>query len=230
MMCSTQTMVMPFSRADALEHVGGLLHLGVVEAVEALVGEEEAGLRCERPREFELLQGRGAETVGRGVGIGRQADDGQGLLRLAPAGARDHLGVLAEPRRQRDVLEQRQVPERPRDLVGAPDALVADAIGGEAADLLAVELHAAGGRHIHAGDAVEGGALAGAVRADEPEDLTLSTSNETLLTAVKPPNFLVRPVTSSIATESRALREWARDVSGDRCGPPIERGTQRAKA
>ena len=65
MMCSTHTMVMPFSRRMRSQHVGGLLHLGVVEPVEAFVRQQQARLRRERARELELLQRGGAKPVGR---------------------------------------------------------------------------------------------------------------------------------------------------------------------
>ena len=125
--------------ADALQHVGGLLHLGMVEAVEALVRQQQLRLGGERAGQLQLLQRGGAEPVGGGVRVGRQTDQRQRLLGLAPAGGAVGLAVLAEPGRQRHVLEQRQVPEGPRDLIGAADALVADAVGRQAGDLLAGE-------------------------------------------------------------------------------------------
>ena len=92
MMCSTQTMVMPFSRADALQHVGGLLHLGMIEAVEALVGQQQPRLRRERARQLELLQRGRAEPVG-----GRCADRSAG--RPAPAPPRPLPAVARGSRR-----------------------------------------------------------------------------------------------------------------------------------
>ena len=74
MMCSTQTMVMPSCGCGCFEHVGGALHLRRVEAAEAFVGEQQLRLGCERAREFELLQRRGAEPVGRRRLVGRQPD------------------------------------------------------------------------------------------------------------------------------------------------------------
>ena len=167
-------MVMPFSLADALQHVGRLLHLGVVEAVEALVRQQQLRLGGERAGQLELLERGGAEPVGGRVrrrSAGRPGASASSAWRQQAA--RVGLAVLAEPGRQRDVLEQRQVAERARDLIGAADALVADAVGGQPADLLACELDRAGRRHVHAGDAVEGRALARAVRADQAEDLAL---------------------------------------------------------
>ena len=82
MMCSTQTMVMPISLRMLLQHVGGLLHLRRVEAAEAFVGQQQLRLGGERARKFELLERGGAEAVGRGRLVGRQADEVERLLGL----------------------------------------------------------------------------------------------------------------------------------------------------
>src|SRR5215203_836648 len=132
----------------------------MVEAVEALVGKERLRLRRERPGELELLQRRGAEPVGRAAPVRRQPDRRQRLLGDPPAlGARD-AAVLAEEGRQRDVLDEAQIAERARDLEGPPDALVADAVRRQPADLGILEPDRAGGRRVEPGDAVEGRALA----------------------------------------------------------------------
>ena len=90
--------------ADLAQHVGGLLHLGVVEAAEAFVGEQQFRRGRQRLGELELLQARGAEALDDGMAVGRQADHGErafgGLLRLHAAGA-----ALAEIAGERDVLE-----------------------------------------------------------------------------------------------------------------------------
>ena len=84
--------------------------------------------------------------------------------------AREPAG-LAIIGRERDVLEQRQFSERPRDLERPPDAAVADHVRGQAADLGALKPDRASGRAQIAGDQVEGGALAGAVRTDQAQNL-----------------------------------------------------------
>jgi len=81
--------------------------------------------------------------------------------------------MLAEPRRQGDVLEQGEIVERTRDLVGAPDTAVADAVSGQSGDLGTGKRDRPCGRLVHAGDAVEDRALAGAIGTDEAENLSL---------------------------------------------------------
>src|SRR5207302_10109641 len=73
----------------------------------------------------------------------------------------------------RQFLEQAQLPERARNLVGARDSGVRDAVGRAPADLGAAKAHRAGARPERAGDEIEDGALARAVRTDEAEDLAL---------------------------------------------------------
>ena len=66
------------------------------------------------------------------------------------------------------------------------------------ADRAAVEQDVAGGQRQHAGDQVEDGALARAVRADQPDDLALlATERSTALTATSPPKRLRAPQTLS---------------------------------
>src|SRR5207237_9885876 len=81
--------------------------------------------------------------------------------------------VRAIERGERHVLQQRELAERLRDLVRAPDPGVRHAIRRQAADLAAEKAHRARGGPERAGDQVEGGALPRAVRADEAEDLAL---------------------------------------------------------
>ena len=67
----------------------------------------------------------------------------------------------------------RQPAERPRDLEGAADAAIDDAVRRAARDLVALEADRARGRRQRAGEHVEDRALARAVRADQAEDLAL---------------------------------------------------------
>ena len=90
--------------ADVAQHVGGLVHLGLVETAEALVGEQQLGPGRQRLGELELLQAGRAEAVDAGMAIGRQADHGQRALgRLLRLGAA--VAALAVEAGQRDVLE-----------------------------------------------------------------------------------------------------------------------------
>ena len=108
----------------------------------------------------------------------------------------------------------------------------------QAGDLLACEADRAGGRRVHAGDAVEDRALARAVRADQAEDLALvDVERDTFDTAVKPPNVLVRPETVSRATGrvtvgagSDASRRRRRTAPTGREGSDPRRLTARRRA
>ena len=64
--------------------------------------------------------------------------------------------------------------------------------GGTSVKRLAVEVDRARGRRVDAADQVEDRGLAGAVGADEREDLALCTSKLTLLTASTPPKRTLR--------------------------------------
>src|ERR1017187_8208160 len=93
------------------------------------------------------------------------------LFGLVPCcGARDAT-VLAVERRDRDVLEDGKLAERPRNLVGAGYAQVTDGGGHQPTDFLSLKADRARRRRMHAGDQIEGCALARAVGADKPENL-----------------------------------------------------------
>src|SRR5690606_6914803 len=78
---------------------------------------------------------------------------------------------VARLQRQAQVLLDRQALEQVGDLEGARQALLADAVGRQTLDRLAVQAHRARGGREHARDQVEGGGLARAVGADEGVDL-----------------------------------------------------------
>ena len=116
-------------RADAREHVGGLLHLGLVEAAQRLVRQQELGLSGERARELQLLQCRRAQAVDARGRIGRQAHQLERFARLREGLLARGAVLLTVVGGERDVLEERQAPERARDLMRAPDAVARHAIG-----------------------------------------------------------------------------------------------------
>src|SRR2546428_754508 len=94
--------------------------------------------------------------------------------RRARSRARGRLVVAAcraEVGRDGDVLEDRELAERPRDLERPRDPPMADRVGREAGDLLAAEPHGARRARERPRDAVEGRGLSRAVRPGEPEDL-----------------------------------------------------------
>ena len=154
---------------DVAQHVGGLIHLGLVEAPQALIGEQQFRPGRERLRKFQLFQPGGAEPVDTGVAVGRKPDHGERafgrLLRLRPA-----VPALAEISGERHVLEDRQSMKWPGDLEGAADATVDDPVRRKACELGAIEPHRARGRRERARQHVEDRALARAVGADQAEN------------------------------------------------------------
>src|SRR5207248_1142133 len=82
---------------------------------------------------------------------------------------RPHPAVLAET----NVVQRRHVLEEPDVLERAGDAQRRHLVGLGPGDLAVLEDHPAGGRWEDPGDPVEQGRLAGAVWADEREDLAL---------------------------------------------------------
>ncbi|MGX1044297.1 hypothetical protein AB7M41_004003 [Bradyrhizobium diazoefficiens] len=172
MMCSTQMMVMPSSSRMCAQHVGGLVHLGLVKAAEAFVGEQQFWRGSERFCQLELLQPGSAEAVDAGMAVGRQADHGQRSLgRLLSFDAA--VAALAVEAGERDVLEDGQAAEGARNLKGAADAAVDDPVRREARDLVPGEQDRPGGRRQRAGEHVEDRALARTVGTDQAEDLAL---------------------------------------------------------
>src|SRR5438552_26108 len=83
------------------------------------------------------------------------------------------MAALAVETGERDVLEDGETAERARDLKGAADAAIDDAVRGRACDLVTIELDRARGGHQRAGEHVEDRALARTVRADQAENLAL---------------------------------------------------------
>jgi hypothetical protein len=81
--------------------------------------------------------------------------------------------ALAIEARQHHVLEQGEPLERPRDLEGAADAAIDDAMRGQSRNLAALEHDRARRRGERAGEHVEDRALARAVGADQAEYLAL---------------------------------------------------------
>src|SRR5205807_4280646 len=80
--------------------------------------------------------------------------------------------ALAVEAGEDDVLDQREPVERPRDLERAPNTEVDDAVGRQPGDLAPLEADGAGVRRQGPGQHVEDRALAGAVGADQAEDLS----------------------------------------------------------
>ena len=70
-----------------------------------------------------------------------------------------------------DVVQHRELAEQADGLEGAGDAALGDQVGPQPGDVGAVQADRAAGGAQEAGDDVEQGGLAGAVGADDTEDL-----------------------------------------------------------
>ena len=90
---------------------------------------------------------------------------------VEPEHAGDRAGMAAQMRADRDVLQHGHVGHQLDVLEGAGDAELDDLLRRRVVDLVAEHRDRAAGRRQHAGDQVEGGALAGAVGADQRHDL-----------------------------------------------------------
>ena len=125
--------------------------LGAVEALGAMGGPEAVDTRMPIRRQANHTK----RALGRLIRLGAAV--------AAPA-------VIAG---QRHVLEHAEPVKRPRDLEGAADAAIDDAVRSHARDLRTVEQDRSRRRHQRARQHVEDRALAGAVRADQAENLAL---------------------------------------------------------
>jgi hypothetical protein len=108
-------------------------------------------------------------------------------MRLA-AGIAHHGG--ADQRADDDVVDDRHGLKALHDLKGAADAALAAFGRRQRRDVLTVEDDRALGGRQHARDQIEQRRLAGAVRADQADDLAAPTEIETSLLAIRPPKAL----------------------------------------
>jgi ATP-binding cassette, subfamily B, bacterial len=156
MTCSTITRVTP-------EFDGG-------QPRHRLVQHEQRGLRCQGHGDFQpLLVGDGQRRGGR-VALLAEAGESQDLLgalphQAAPRAAQEGPG--------HDVLQHRHVGDDLHDLEGPGDPQLADPVRAGVGDIPTAEEDPAAIHSVEAGDAVEQGALAGAVRPDDAHDLSL---------------------------------------------------------
>ena len=90
---------------------------------------------------------------------------------VEPQHAGDGAGMAAQMRADRDVFQHAHVGHQLDVLEGPGDAEFCDFLRRRVVDVLAVHRDGAAGGGEHAGDQVEGGALAGAVGADQGDDL-----------------------------------------------------------
>src|SRR5215208_1486295 len=153
--------------AEALDQQPEVADLLVVEAAGGLVEQQQPRLRGERARDLDALERAEREPDRRVV---RNLAQPEVAERLLGVGVRRAAGVAADEHVLADghVREQREVLERPRD------PTVHDAVRADAQHVVAVEDDATGVGPVHARDDVERRRLAGAVRADQADDLALS--------------------------------------------------------
>src|SRR5688572_22075533 len=83
------------------------------------------------------------------------------------------MSTVAVERGKRNVVDERELAKRPRDLERARDPEVADSRRAKPADLVIQKAHRAIAGRVQPGDDVERRALSGAVRPDQAEDLVL---------------------------------------------------------
>src|SRR5207248_5905421 len=119
----------------------------------------------------------------------------------------------AEVGGDRHVLEDRELPERTRDLEGPRDAPVADRVGREAGQLLTEEDDRARRSPERAGDAVEHRGLAGAIRADQAEDLALHDLERDRVERGEAPEVLGDPPDRQQDRKSTRLNSSHRTIS-----------------
>ena len=165
------------SLADAAHQLHRIVGFGGAHAGGRLIEAEQLRLGGERDADLEVALLAVREVGGELVGLVEQTHRLQHGLGLV-----DEIAVVAvvlehapavPPRLggNAHVLKRGGVGQDVGDLVRAGDALLRDAVGRQAGDILAIEDDAAGGRAQHTGQAIEERALAGAIRADDGADL-----------------------------------------------------------
>ena len=138
-----------------------------------LVEEEKPRIAGERDGDLEAALVAMGQVLDRVVAPGGEADRREELL-----GARDEVAVVLALRPDVEtglhglrgdahVLEHAELREQVRDLERLGDAEMGEAVLRLGGDVAALEPDAPGARRERAGDEVEEGALAGAVRSDD---------------------------------------------------------------
>ena len=170
MMCSTITSVTPVWWILRTSAIACCSSAGVRPG-ERLVEQHQPRPGREHARDLEpLAPGRAERARARRSCRSFEPDQLEHLQRMR---ARVAAMRMAQERADHHVVEHGHVLERRRHLEGAPDAEPRVLLGRGARHVGAVERDAAGGRQRVAGEAVEEGRLAGAVRADQADDLAL---------------------------------------------------------
>ena len=167
MMCSTMTMVMPVSWMRRTSAIASCTSLGVRPASDSSSNKSRGSVASTRAISSRLRPGVPSERAGLVRAQAGQFDDAARLIarivavRMAQEGADHHI------------MKHAHVLEGGRHLEGAADAGACMRLRRRPSQVHAIEDDAAGGRHGFAGEAVEERRLAGAVRADQTDDLAL---------------------------------------------------------
>ena len=182
MSCSMSTTVMPLSRIWRMSWASPCFSAGLKPAAGSS-SSSTVGTGGHRPGDLQAALVAVRKVAGNVVGVVTDTDEVEQPLCLFPAGSllsamsrhpeqrTRNARVVPSVRADEHVLEGCHVGEQPDVLERARDPRLGDAVSGEPNEVATLEQDASLGGLIHAGDAVEHRRLAGAVRADDPEDL-----------------------------------------------------------
>src|ERR1700727_2532867 len=154
MMCSTMTMVLPMSWMRRTSAIAACSSVGVKPASDSSSSNRRGSVGSTR-------------AISRRLRLGLQSgqfDDAAGVI------ARVVAMRMPQERADHHVLQHRHVFERDRHLEGTSDAGAGMNGRPGTGHVLAIEDDAATGRQSLAGEAIEEGRLAGAVRPDQADD------------------------------------------------------------
>ena len=178
------------------------------QAGERLVDQQHLRIARDRLGDFDLAQ-VGERQRGRApVEHGAQADargDGAGALVGLRVG--EQPGELVGQQRELDVFQHGLAMQRTRMLKHDAGAHARDPVRRPAGDLDAVDAHRAGIGAFDAHDQLHHRRFAGAVGADQAQNLAGARRQSVIsFTATRPPKRLVRPVTSRWARSGMLMR------------------------
>ena len=192
-------------RRQAAQHREHLFRLGLAEAGERLVEQQQARLPGERARELHQAQLLAGELARHALRDRGQAD---ALDRLAGEPARLGVGRRAHVGADHHVVRHRHAHERTHDLEGAAHAELADLVRLQAEDAAPIEQHVARARRDEAVQQVERRGLARAVGADDAEDHALADAEADVVDRLEAAEVL------------RQTAHFEDDLIGNRCGAP----------
>ena len=152
---------------DRADQAGGRRGLGLGHAGGRLVQQQQTRLRGEQHADLEPLPLAVAERAGALSTLARQMNPRELVLGRHEVGPGEHRQPPLRPAWQAQILEHAQLVEHCRHLKLAADAGARDPVHRPAGDVLAGKPHPAAAWGERAGDQVEQGRLAAAVRADQ---------------------------------------------------------------